>query len=426
MTTPGTVDYVALYFKYRSPTPIQGTPTYKALKRLKAELRANASSVESDLGGGNHGYLGLVLSDAEYTSVSPTPFLAPAYPAPLNIPANATQVRAFELRNQHDDAKRKYYECKNVEKALQRFIQDAIEDKYLQHLVNEDTQLIQADIPDILDHLMENYGRVSSDEVKAKEDEIRKMSFHPADPMVLIFGPIETLEKLAVAAGITYTTNQLNELALTVIRNTRDFEQALLSWEALPLNQKRWENLKEHFQREQKKLKAIRGPTMQQAGYHHVNMLAQSLKEDINNKHDDMLTLLQTVITQPTTTHEVSSEISAPSHNVANATTNDAVQLQIVQLLQQLQQDMKTCINTNNNPTVPNNPGNNNNNNTRPRRNRKTPDNHNYGRRVTTQYCWTHGGCNHVSKDCRTKAAGHCDDATFENRMGGSNAYCPS
>jgi len=41
--------------------------------------------------------------------------------------------------------------------------------------------------------------------------------------------------------------------------------------------------------------------------------------------------------------------------------------------------------------------------------------------RVTTsKYCWTHGGCNHVSADCRTKATGHQDAATWKNRMGGS------
>ena len=90
--TLGAINYVALYFKYKTPTPIQGTPTQKALNRLKAELRANASSVETDLGGGNHGYLGFLLSDAKYANVSPTPFVVPAYPAPLNIPANATQV----------------------------------------------------------------------------------------------------------------------------------------------------------------------------------------------------------------------------------------------------------------------------------------------------------------------------------------------
>ena len=103
--TPGAVDYAASYFRYKTPTPIQGTPTYKALKRLKAELRANASSVESNLGGGDHGYLGLVLSDAEYATVDAIPFAAPAYPNDLNIPANATQIQAFSLKEEHEEAR---------------------------------------------------------------------------------------------------------------------------------------------------------------------------------------------------------------------------------------------------------------------------------------------------------------------------------
>ena len=52
------VDYVTLYFKYPVPTPINGEPTNKTIKRLKQELRASALSVEIDLGGGDHGYLG--------------------------------------------------------------------------------------------------------------------------------------------------------------------------------------------------------------------------------------------------------------------------------------------------------------------------------------------------------------------------------
>ena len=57
------IDYAATYFPYKTPTPINGEPTYKSLKRLKNELRANASSVDTDLGGGDHGYLVLVLTD---------------------------------------------------------------------------------------------------------------------------------------------------------------------------------------------------------------------------------------------------------------------------------------------------------------------------------------------------------------------------
>ena len=36
------------------------------------------------------------------------------------------------------------------------------------------------------------------------------------------------------------------------------------------------------------------------------------------------------------------------------------------------------------------------------------------------EYCWTHGVCKHKGKGCPNKRKGHKEDATFENRMGGS------
>ena len=41
-----------------------------------------------------------------------------------------------------------------------------------------------------------------------------------------------------------------------------------------------------------------------------------------------------------------------------------------------------------------------------------------------SKYCWTHGAWGHISKDCKRKTTGHKDEATFANRMGGSNFYC--
>ena len=60
------IDYVLTYFPVKTPTLVRGEPTYNDFKRIKTELRANASSVGSNLGGGNHGHLFLVLTDAEY------------------------------------------------------------------------------------------------------------------------------------------------------------------------------------------------------------------------------------------------------------------------------------------------------------------------------------------------------------------------
>ena len=142
--TLGAVNYVTSYFKYKTPTPIHGTSAKKALKRLKAELRANASSAEADLGGGDYNYLGLVLTYAEYTGMAThlSLFQDPNYPILFHIPPGASQIDAFTIRHLQNEQTRKHYECKNVKKALQRHIQDAIKDKYLETLMNEDTQLI--------------------------------------------------------------------------------------------------------------------------------------------------------------------------------------------------------------------------------------------------------------------------------------------
>ena len=200
--TLGAVDYATSYFKYKTPTPIQGAPTNKTLKRLKQELRENASSVESDLGRGDHGYLGLMLTDAEYATVTATPYVPPTYPATLKIPTGTDQVQALNLREIHKYAKNAYYKCKNVDKSLQRHVQNAIENKYLESLVNEDTQLIQDNIPTVMQFLFHAYRKIPSEEVKQKETELRTTAFNPADPMIILYNTIEKLRKMAESANI--------------------------------------------------------------------------------------------------------------------------------------------------------------------------------------------------------------------------------
>ena len=73
------------------------------------------------------------------------------------------------------------------------------------------------------------------------------MIFNPADPMILLFNPIEKLRKMAESAKITYTDNQVLDIGLTVIRNTRDFEKALGNWEVLPAARKTWTRFKKHI-----------------------------------------------------------------------------------------------------------------------------------------------------------------------------------
>lgn len=138
-------------------------------------------------------------------------------------------------------------------------------------------------------YLFNLYRKVPLEEVKKKETEIRSMIFNPANPMILLFNPIEKLYKMADSAEITYTKEQILDIGLTMIHNTWDFEKSLVTksrwccW-------KTWDKLKSHFKDVQKQLKAIRGPTMQQVVYHHANHLAQQLHADIEQHDYDLLT----------------------------------------------------------------------------------------------------------------------------------------
>ena len=67
-------------FEYANLTQIHGEPTYETLTALFNHLKANTCSVQTSLGGGQHGYLGLVLSPAQYNTITPNnPFTYPAH-----------------------------------------------------------------------------------------------------------------------------------------------------------------------------------------------------------------------------------------------------------------------------------------------------------------------------------------------------------
>ena len=162
----GVIDCVSSYFKYKTPTPIRGLSVHKTIKRFKLELRANGNSVETNLGGRNHSYLGLLCTDEEYAEIPHTqPFTPPNYLGPLTIPSIAIAIQAMQLREDYREAKRLYFECKNAEKALLHHIQDVLEEKYIECMVNEYTNLISEDISTVLNYLIITFGIVSSEEV---------------------------------------------------------------------------------------------------------------------------------------------------------------------------------------------------------------------------------------------------------------------
>ena len=79
-----------------------GRPDYKILNNIKTALKCNFATVPCTLVGGTHGYLGAILTPAEYAAATPIntpPFADPPFPgAAAVIPPNSTgpQIAAIE------------------------------------------------------------------------------------------------------------------------------------------------------------------------------------------------------------------------------------------------------------------------------------------------------------------------------------------
>ena len=56
------INYKDTIFEQDNLTPIRGEPTFKIIHKIWKDIKSNAKSVYSNIGGGAHGHLGLVIT----------------------------------------------------------------------------------------------------------------------------------------------------------------------------------------------------------------------------------------------------------------------------------------------------------------------------------------------------------------------------
>ena len=398
-------------FPHQTLTKIHGRPNFLGLRRIEKELTANASSVTSTLGGGAHGHLGLVKSAATYNTITPgTPYVRPALPPPLIIPAGTTQHEAFRLHQEHYAEINKHNETVEVEKLLRKQLQNAIDSQYLAEFKNQYTETINQSLSQVLETLYRKYGKVKRNDVKALEKEVENMDYNLSQPLENIWSAIKELQQLATAAKCPYTNKQLVEIGLAVIKNTHDFETALLEWARKPEADQTYANLKTHFDDHLTLLMDIRGDDMQQPSFHQANLIRDDMYTEVSSMKDDIISAI-----------EMEKE-NAPPMESANAVRPETNQVQLDVLtsmaasLKALTERMEAFETQAHNRTSKNQP-------------RTSPVTDVPFWELTTNkfhYCWSCGNNpTHPSSNCTQKKEGHKDEATYANRMGGSTKRIP-
>ena len=98
-----TLKNISKSFPQKTLTPIIGTPSYETIRIIHTELKSNACTVRTNLGGGNHGHLSLTLTPDEYHKQTGTTFTRPSDPGVTPVfPSNDTATKLQTIQIKHD------------------------------------------------------------------------------------------------------------------------------------------------------------------------------------------------------------------------------------------------------------------------------------------------------------------------------------
>jgi hypothetical protein len=247
MPSSSGINYRETYFEYPDLTKIHGEPTSESLYKLRNELKANAQSVYSNLSDGVHGHLALVLSARQYSLITASAFERPDHPGVLVIPAKTTGPDTETQKNAHNEQVRLFREVQGVEKALIQQIVRAVDAPYLIALRDRTSNSLTGTVYQILDHLNQNYGRVTPQMLENCEQELKDMVYNPKYPIDTVFNAVDDLADFAKLGNQPLTNRQIQTKAYIIINKTRRFKNSINEWNRKVEADKTWDNFKTHF-----------------------------------------------------------------------------------------------------------------------------------------------------------------------------------
>ena len=390
------VDTIIEGFPYSSIEKISGEPSYHNIKEVERKLIKNASSFPSELGGGQHGYLGLVLSPEKYQLVTGNTFTPHPNPGSIpTFPEHPTQPQIAQISTTHKEQLRLWRQQHELIKAIKKQLTNAFDDKLLKEIEDTYTGYNNVSIQEILQYLYDRFGEVTPSELEEAEKELSQ-PFEPFEPFGVFISKIEDAIDIAEAANCPFTTQQIINKALTSIIKAQALpDAAIREWRSKSTADKTWANFKRHFSKEVKDYQRDQGLTAKST-YNVANSTNQALLQ----AQADFRSMTEQFIDEFRKTNHQVNHTPEPLVEQAHATTTTDL-LSIIKELRQevaaLKQDKENI-----NPNYKRKPN-------------------QYYKKKPFQYCWTHGATkSHCSKNCWGPIEGHKKEATFANRMGGS------
>jgi hypothetical protein len=264
--------------------------------------------------------------------------------------------------------------------------------------------------------------------------------YDPSTNVETIFNHIQDFQDICGLLNKAKTDTQLVDTAYFIFQKSGLFRDSLNRWNKLPDPAKKFQDFKVFMRSEYLDLQEVGGMTLASSNLNTINIV-QELKQHHEDVVSDLKRELAENFIETLKTMNMSEETENQHPNVQSYVTpanynaptvgqeqtmfsavqsnQDPVLQQLLAQMAQMQQKIENLTLTNNGSKKKSRANRNLKNSASPtdKINPKTG-------RQWRRYCWSCGCCDHWSRDCTEKKSGHKDNATFRNRMEGSDKDC--
>jgi hypothetical protein len=157
-TKYSTVEDVMARFSHPTIPPVEGEPDYQTINTTRKFLQANSRAIDTHLGSGTLGHLGLIISDVSYSNIAPPTADAPTFWLTPNAPGRApattdgTAAQGSAARHVWEEDVQTYRTYTSVQQALKKQIISVFEPMYLDILNTNMVVYTNISARDMLDH----------------------------------------------------------------------------------------------------------------------------------------------------------------------------------------------------------------------------------------------------------------------------------
>jgi hypothetical protein len=271
-----TVEDVIASFPHPVLPTVQGKPDYQIIHAIRKSLQANSSAIDTHLGGGTLGHLGLVVSDSSYAVIAPATDAGPTLwintQAPGRAPANMDGTAAHISATCHvwEENVQTYRTYTSVQQALKKQIISVFAPMYFDVLNDNMVGFAHISSRDMLEHLFSTYGNITAVDLEINFEHMRR-AWDPQQPPKSLFNQIQYCSDYSEAVGVLIVHQHQINVVYAKIFATGHFMIACRRWNEKSRAGKTWAQFKSHYAVAHRQHKQMQGEYAATAGYHYAN-----------------------------------------------------------------------------------------------------------------------------------------------------------